>query len=295
VNNTHKGHHDCQTLLCCPICEKEYDKHWKVVNHIRKEKKLDHQIFLRDNEDELIGEYLKGKEKLHERLLELENIFCGISYEKIMIVVNRFLGSIELEKIRKKRISLTMSKLEKTEEHNKRVSEGVKRAWVEGKFDTEEYREIMRKGYKKRKSIKGKNNPMYGVPCPKGAGRGKGGFREDIGHYVRSSWEANVCRICNLVKRKYEFESTRFYIIIDNEEYSYCPDFYFPDKNFYYEVKGHARSSSQWDCPCEPCVKNRKKVQATIEKYKIKLLLVGRSEYYHLRKKFKSQIPNWEN
>ena len=59
---------------------------------------------------------------------------------------------------------------------------------------------------------------MYGKPSPKGSGFGKGGVRKDIGHYVRSTWEANVCRIFKYMNRDYKFESKRFKIVIDKDD-----------------------------------------------------------------------------
>ena len=49
---------------------------------------------------------------------------------------------------------------------------------------------------KKKLSLKssGENNPMFGKPCP----HRKRGFRKDLGHFVRSSWEADFARILKL-------------------------------------------------------------------------------------------------
>ena len=52
---------------------------------------------------------------------------------------------------------------------------------------------------------KGMNNPMYGKLT-----HSKAGFRKDLGHYVRSSWEANFGRICKLLKLDYEYELQTF-------------------------------------------------------------------------------------
>jgi len=243
---------------------------------------------------QVVNFYLDGKENLHKRLYDVENICCGISYEKIMLVVAKYIQSDKLEEIRRGRISATMKTIPKTEEHNKKVSEGVKKAWEDGKFNTEEVIESKRKGYEKRPSIRGKNNPMYGKPSPKGSGFGKGGFREDIGHYVRSTWEANMSRIYQSIKRSYIYEPTRFEVVVDGEELTYSPDFYFPDRDIYYELKGHAKSAKKWDCSCSTCQKNRKKMIEAVKKYDIRLKLVGNKEYKKIRKHFK-KLANWEN
>jgi len=289
-----KDHYNFQKSCNCPLCEKKYDIYWKVVNHIRKTKDEKHQLFLREQEKELISIYLEGVNDIHKKLYEKNNIFSGISYEKIMAAVDRYISSEELEKIRRERISSTLKGVPKTAQHNQNVSIAVKKAWDDGKFDTEEYKKAKEIGYKNRRSYKGKNNPMYGKPSPKGAGFGKGGIRKDIGHYVRSTWEANLCRVCNLVDRKYLYEPTRFDIVVDGEDYTYCPDLYFSIKNFYYEIKGHAKSSSDWTCSCESCQKNRKKIEEVRKKYGIKIIIVGHEEYKKFKRRFKKLIPNWE-
>jgi len=82
---------------------------------------------------------------------------------------------------------------------------------------------------------KGKNNPMYGKP----ATHSKAGFRVDLGHSVRSSWEANFARILNYLKLPYDYEKETFKL---NEEDTYTPDFYIKSKDKYYEIKGYERN-----------------------------------------------------
>lgn len=290
-------HHKYQDIYKeCPICNKKYNQYWKIVSHIRKCKCKIHQDFLEHQEQEYVQVYLKSTPvTLHQNLADTKNIFAGLSFANSCPILRKTYTSEELETIRRKRISNTLSSVSKTLEHNAKVSKAVKKAWKEGKYDTNEYKTAYEKGRIKRKiSMSGKNNPMYGVPSPRGAGRGKGGVREDIGHYVRSRWEANVCRICLKMGRKYKYEPKRFYITINDVEYTYCPDLYFPDKDLYYEIKGHARSSSKWMCKCKTCVKNKKVIPAVIEKYGIHLILVGKYEYMRMKRIFVSRIPNWE-
>ena len=211
-----------------------------------------------------------------------------------MLAVARHISSEELEGIRRKRISATLKDVPKTLDHNKKVSNSIKKAWADGKFDTDDYKKAKEIGYKKRRSYKGKNNPMYGKPSPKKAGFGKGGIRKDIGHYVRSTWEANICRVCRYVGRGYLYETTRFKVIIDGEDYTYCPDLYFLGKDFYYEIKGHAKSSNNWVCSCDTCEKNRKKIEAVRKKYGIKIIIIGNSEYKKFKNRFKKFISSWE-
>ena len=79
------------------------------------------------------------------------------------------------------------------------------------------------------------NNPMFGKPAP----HRKGGFRKDLGHYVRSSWEADFARILNLHDLEYKYEPKTFKLIKPNGEVvHYTPDFYVKSKNTFYEIKG---------------------------------------------------------
>lgn len=188
-----------------------------------------------------------------------------------------------------------MKKIPKSKDHNEKVSKAVKKAWDDGKFDTEEYKKAYQKGINHRPSMSGKNNPMYGKPSPKGSGRGRGGIREDIGHYVRSSWEANICRASNLIQRKYIFEHKSFKIEINGLDYNYTPDFYFPDKNIYYEVKGHAISRNDWNCSCKNCQKGKEAINQLKKTYGVKIYLIGKQEYDMIRNRFEERIANWED
>lgn len=288
-------HHKYQDLRRCPCCNKSYNEYWKIVNHIRKTKDEQHQSFLKQQEDQYIEIYDQvERQSLHDELARAKNIFAGTSFAHSSNILTKKYSAEELEQIRRQRIAKKMATIIKTPIHNRRVSEGIKRAWKEGKFDTEEIKEARRKGYAKRPSLKGKNNPMYGKPSPKGSGTGKGGIRKDIGHYVRSCWEANICRVCNHVGREYRYEPTRFSITVDSIERTYCPDLYFPKNDLYYEIKGHARSSKQWLCDCKTCIRNKKILAEVIRKYAIHIIIVGRDEYRRFGRMFRKSIPKWE-
>jgi hypothetical protein len=69
----------------------------------------------------------------------------------------------------------------------------------------------------------------------------KCGFRKDLGHYVRSTWEANVARIFKFYNVKYEYEFKRFFF----ENFSYLPDFYIPNLNLFIEIKGYMDDKSR--------------------------------------------------
>jgi hypothetical protein len=80
-------------------------------------------------------------------------------------------------------------------------------------------------------SYKGKNNPMYG----KTPSHIKAGYRKDLKHFVRSSWEASFARILILNGLDYEYEKYTFSL---KDGDNYTPDFYVPSKKLFYEIKG---------------------------------------------------------
>ena len=85
------------------------------------------------------------------------------------------------------------------------------------------------------KKFSGSGNPMFGKKAP----HRKGGYREDIKHYVRSNWEADFARILKLYNIKYEYEPKTFKLKDENGEIlHYTPDFYVKFNNTFYEIKG---------------------------------------------------------
>lgn len=55
--------------------------------------------------------------------------------------------------------------------------------------------------------------------------------------YLRSSWEKKVCEYLDTLKIPYEYESTAFKYMINNEERLYIPDIYLETMNVYLEIK----------------------------------------------------------
>ncbi|MBI4099157.1 DNA polymerase III subunit alpha [Candidatus Parcubacteria bacterium] len=83
--------------------------------------------------------------------------------------------------------------------------------------------------------FRGTGNPMYGRRSP----HRRGGYRSDLGHYVRSNWEADFARILKLHRAAYEYEPKTFELRrADGTLMSYTPDFYTPHDNTFYEIKG---------------------------------------------------------
>lgn len=121
--------------------------------------------------------------------------------------------------------------------------------------------------------------------------RAKSGTREDLGFFVRSSWEANYARYLNfLIKNKeilrFEYESDTFiFNEIKRGTRSYTPDFkvFLSDGTFeYHEVKGWMDN------------KSRVKLERMARYYPdAKIVLIQKKEYKSIEK-FSSLIENWE-
>ncbi len=138
----------------------------------------------------------------------------------------------------------------------------------------------------------GKNNPMF-KKLSNGSNWAKGGVREDLGIYVRSSWEANFCRYLNFLKNKgvlyaWEFEPDTFYFEgIKRGCVSYTPDFKIWETNsstpYYIEVKGWMNKTSIT------------KLKRMAKYYPdIRVDIVGKKEYHEIKNKLSALIEHWE-
>jgi hypothetical protein len=108
--------------------------------------------------------------------------------------------------------------------------------------------------------------------------RGKGGIREDLGFYCRSTWEANFARILKYQNKDFLYENKTFYL---TDILSYTPDFYC--ENIWYEVKGFMDNNSKL------------KLELFSQLYpNEKICIIDLKEYNILKEKFKHLIPNWE-
>lgn len=114
-----------------------------------------------------------------------------------------------------------------------------------------EQREHLSKVRKERGLSKGKNNPNYGGGCHHPTARGCGGYRKDIGHFVRSVPEANYARILQYEDIKYKYEHMRYPIVRENGvEQTFCPDFYLIKEDRYIEIKGFEKEDSMQKYEC---------------------------------------------
>lgn len=111
--------------------------------------------------------------------------------------------------------------------------------------------------------------------------KGKGGYREDIGHYVRSRWEANYARYLKYNNIAYEYEKYRFTLKNNDRYITYTPDFKCGD--IFYEVKGWWNEKSL-------LIKRLMKEQYP----DIKIKYINEKEYFSIKKLFFIKIPAWE-
>lgn len=113
-------------------------------------------------------------------------------------------------------------------------------------------------------------------------GSGKGGFRKDLNHYVRSKLEANFCRILRDNKVEYIYEPQVFLL---SDGTSYLPDFKLPRQNIFIELKGR------------PYEEGQRKINLFQKEYsQHKLIVLYQSSYKWkvLRNMYKEKLLNWE-
>ncbi len=148
----------------------------------------------------------------------------------------RILPRSVINKIRLTRINKSLNKIQ---------SKNMKRKWKEGIYD---------------------NVSFYS----------SSGYREDIGHFVRSTWEANFARILKYCGIDYEYESIRF----DLGDTIYTPDFKIGNK--YVEIKGYDTKEAK-----------QKRIKCR-EMYEIKILVIKWKRYFQLQNRFSKLILEWE-
>ena len=131
-------------------------------------------------------------------------------------------------------------------------------------------------------------NPL----TPKGANRTyRGGRREDIGIFVRSSWEANWARYLNWLKAlgqitDWQYEVDTFEFPIKRGVRFYTPDFkvFSADGTYvYHEVKGYMDPKS---------ITRAKRMAKYYPNERV--IMIDQSEYMAVRKKIGPMIDGWE-
>lgn len=108
------------------------------------------------------------------------------------------------------------------------------------------------------------------------------GFRPDLGHLVRSTWEANFARALQLLKYEYIYEP-EVALCDDGKTTMYHPDFYIVEPSLYVEVKGRKYA------------KGVKKIKLFREQHPDKrFVVVDWVQYKVLGNLYKKKIPLWE-
>ena len=115
----------------------------------------------------------------------------------------------------------------------------------------------------------------------RGHNSGVGGYRKDLQHYVRSTFEANYARILLYENKKYDFEKHHFKC---KDGSIYIPDFYIIEENTFVEIKGRLSDTKG--------IKKFKEISEKETKYN--WLFIGPDEYEELCIQYSNKIKNWE-
>jgi hypothetical protein len=110
-----------------------------------------------------------------------------------------------------------------------------------------------------------------------------GGIRKDLGHYCRSRFEANFCRVLKEFDVKYEYEPKAFEL---SNGTHYLPDLYFPETDTYAELKGYMYSDA------------KNKIELFKKEYphiKFMVIMQDSERWKRQEKEFKDKIKEWEN
>lgn len=152
------------------------------------------------------------------------------------------------------------------------------------KFNSPEYRQLLSDNAMRVKLIRNYHNEK--------STHYRGGYRPDLGFYVRSRWEANIARYLKwLVSRGqirgFEYEPKTFeFFSIKRGNRTYTPDFRVYNNNGtieYWEVKGHMDNDS------------RVKLKRMAKYYPdIKIHLIDKAQYNEI-KKWSRLIIGWDD
>lgn len=120
---------------------------------------------------------------------------------------------------------------------------------------------------------------MYGKKEP----NAKGGFRDDLGHYVRSSWEADFARVLKYNGLDYDYEPEQFELTLDDgRTVHYTPDFYVKSLDTWFEIKGFMRDMDAM------------KIKAWQKKFPgRKLIIIDKEPFAQIQMKY-SDLVIWE-
>jgi hypothetical protein len=92
-----------------------------------------------------------------------------------------------------------------------------------------------------RKGLIGNKNGVGHIPCHNRT------YNVDLGHYIRSGWEEDVCKFLKDSKILYRYEATKFFLG-RNRGHSWTPDIEF-NPQLYLEIKGYLTKEANWQIP----------------------------------------------
>ncbi len=160
------------------------------------------------------------------------------------------------------------------------VSKSLKLAYTEGRRKPNEFT----KEQKNSIALKLREGHVSGrIKTP----HGLGGYRKDIGMYIRSTWEYNFVLILKRLNIPFEYEPKTFplYDAAGNLIDSYAPDFRV--KNKWYEIKGVFKSDKDWSNVHPKFQDNITKINMFKQQYpNEKLKIIGKKEYIRIIKRF---------
>ena len=109
--------------------------------------------------------------------------------------------------------------------------------------------------------------------------RYRSGMRPDVGHYCRSSWEANVARVLAALRLAYEYEPVTFRM----GDIHYTPDFRVEGR-YWIEVKGWMRDEAA------------AKIAAFRTAYPAEtLVVIDKPIYDAMTREWACRLPEWES
>ena len=109
-----------------------------------------------------------------------------------------------------------------------------------------------------------------------------GGIKEDLGHYVRSGWEADFARVLINENIKYEYENTKKIKDKNNIEISYFVDFYLPELDIYFEIKANNGNTTKYELFKQ---QNPNEI----------IYLIKGEQFKQLSKLYSYNIDNWQS
>lgn len=211
--------------LICPQCGKEFER-YKYDIEIRNAKFCSMKCL-----------HKSRKIKMPSRKILSDR------YWKDEISVNRLAKEYSVSKF------LIYKWMKEMQISTRTISKSVSISQV-GIKHSKEWNEAISRGQNNMKPELKKKRALATLRCNRNYGdRSKGGTRKDLRIYVRSRWEANICRYYNFIGIKWMYEPKIFFFNdsplikkkIKKGTLSYTPDFYLPIADSYIEIKAFFR------------------------------------------------------